>query len=154
MQTPRTLPSGFHTITPMLAYKSAAAAIEFYIDAFEAEEVMRLTDPQGRVVHAELRLGDSLLMLADEDPQYNATPESVGKSTVILNLYSDDVDALVTRATAAGATVAIPVKDQFYGDRSGRLIDPFGYIWIVATRIEDVSPEEMQRRFDAMMAGT
>ncbi|MGV3533937.1 MAG: VOC family protein [Chthoniobacteraceae bacterium] len=154
MNTPRTLPSGFHTITPMLAYKSAAAAIEFYIDAFEAEEVMRLTDPQGRVVHAELRLGDSLLMLADEDPQYNATPESVGKSTVIVNLYSDDVDALVTRATAAGATVAIPVKDQFYGDRSGRLIDPFGYIWIVATRIEDVSPEEMQRRFDAMMAGT
>jgi len=154
MNTPRTLPSGFHTITPMLAYKSAAAAIEFYIDAFEAEEVMRLTDPQGRVAHAELRLGDSLLMLADEDPQYNATPESVGKSTVIVHLYSDDVDALVTRATAAGATVAIPVKDQFYGDRSGRLIDPFGYIWIVATRIEDVSPEEMQRRFDAMMAGT
>ena len=154
MNTPRTLPSGFHTITPMLAYKSAAAAIEFYIDAFEAEEVMRLTDPQGRVAHAELRLGDSLLMLADEDPQYNATPESVGKSTVIVHLYSDDVDALVTRATAAGATVAIPVKDQFYGDRSGHLIDPFGYIWIVATRIEDVSPEEMQRRFDAMMAGT
>lgn len=154
MSTPRTLPPGFHTITPMLAYKSAAAAIEFYIDAFEAEEVMRLTDPQGRVVHAELRLGDSLLMLADEDPQYNATPETVGKSTVILNFYTDDVDALVTRATAAGATVAIPVKDQFYGDRCGRLIDPFGYIWIVATRIEEVSPEEMQRRFDAMMSGT
>lgn len=154
MSTPRTLPPGFHTITPMLAYKSAAAAIEFYIDAFEAEEVMRLTDPQGRVVHAELRLGDSLLMLADEDPQYNATPETVGKSTVILNFYTDDVDALVTRATAAGATVAISVKDQFYGDRSGRLIDPFGYIWIVATRIEEVSPEEMQRRFDAMMSGT
>jgi PhnB protein len=134
----------------MLAYQSAAAAIEFYIDAFGGEEVMRLEDPQGRVVHAEVRFGDSLLMLADEDPQYNATPESVGKSTVILRLYSDDVDALVTRATGAGATVASPVADQFYGDRAARLIDPFGYIWIVATHIEDVSHEEMQRRFSAL----
>ena len=152
MGTPRTLPPGFHTLTPMLAYQSAAAAIEFYIDAFEAEEVMRLVDPKGAIVHAELRIGDSLLMLADENPEYNASPETMGKSTVILNLYTDDVDALVTRATGAGATLAIPVKDQFYGDRSGRIIDPFGYIWIVATRIEEVSPEEMQRRFDAMMA--
>lgn len=135
----------------MLAYPSAAAAIEFYIDAFDAEEVMRLVDPKGGIAHAELRIGDSRLMLADEDPQYNASPETTGKSTVILNLYTDDVDSLVIRATGAGATLASPVKDQFYGDRSGRLIDPFGYIWLVSTRIEEVTPEEMQRRFNAMM---
>jgi PhnB protein len=152
MNTPRSVPAGFHTITPMLAYKSAAAAIEFYIDAFDAEEVMRLTDPQGRVVHAEIRIGDSHFMLSDENPQYNASPETVGKSTVILCMYSDDVDALVTRATGAGATLAMPVKEQFYGDRSGRLIDPFGYIWLVATHVEDVSPEEMQSRFDNMVS--
>jgi len=146
------IPDGFRGATPMLAVRDAAGAIDFYKRAFGAVEVLRLTDPAGKVAHAEVRVGDALVMLAEENPAFNHSPASLGGSTVIISLYVPDVDAFAARAVAAGATVVFPVKDQFYGDRGGRLQDPYGHLWAVATHVEDVSPEEMQRRFDAMMS--
>jgi PhnB protein len=147
----KAVPAGHHTATPALIIRGAAEAIEFYKRAFGAVEVMRLADPAGKVAHAEIRIGRALVMLAEEHPAFNRSPQTLGGSSVILALYVDDVDAFATRAVAAGAKVVFPVKDQFYGDRSGRLEDPYGHLWAVATHVEDVPPEEMQRRFDAMM---
>ncbi len=144
------IPDGYHSATPMLAIRDAATAIEFYKQAFGATESMRLNDPNGKVAHAEIKIGNALIMIADENPEYNTSPQSLGGSTVIINVYVEDVDTLVNQAVAAGAKVVYPVEDQFYGDRSGRLADPFGHIWIVATHKEDVLPEEMQRRFAAL----
>jgi PhnB protein len=143
------VPDGFHAATPMLAINDAGKAIEFYKQAFGATELMRLTDSGGKIGHAELRIGEARIMLADENPQYNVSPQTLGGSPVMIHLYVEDVDAWVNRAVTAGAKVVFPVKDQFYGDRSGRLVDPFGHIWIIATHKEDVSPEETQRRFAA-----
>jgi PhnB protein len=151
-QPVKSIPEGFQSATPMLVIRDAARAIEFYKTAFGATEIMRLTDPDGAIAHAELQIGDSIIMLAEENPEFNASPQRLGGSTVILNLYVEDADALMQQAVDAGAEIVFPIKDQFYGDRSGRIVDPFGHIWIISTRIEDVSPDEMQRRFDDMVS--
>ena len=146
------IPDGYHTVTPYLIIKDAARALEFYKQAFGATELMCFTAPDGRVMHAEIRIGDSAIMLADECPQMGARgPQSLGGSGVGLLLYVTDVDALAAQAVAAGATVVRPVKDQFYGDRSGTVADPFGHKWTIATHKEDVSPEEMRRRSEAFL---
>jgi PhnB protein len=153
MGTVNPIPIGRPTLTPYVIVNGAAKAIAFYTQAFGATEVFRLTEPHGdRIGHAELRIGDALLMLADEYPDFGALgPLSVGGSPVTLHLYVEDVDGVVERATAAGATVVRPVKDEFYGDRAGLIADPFGHKWHLATRKEDVSPQEMQQRWSAMV---
>ena len=145
------IPDDYPGATPYLCMVDAAGAIAFYEKAFDGVERMRLCDPSGKIAHAELMIGDALVMLAEESPEYNAYgPIHFGGSPVRISLYVEDVDRVVEQAVASGATLAMPVADQFYGDRSGRIVDPFGHTWILATRIEDVSPEEMQRRFDEM----
>lgn len=146
------IPDGYRTVTPYLFIRGAAQAIEFYKQAFDARERMRMPGPNGKIMHAELDLGDSMLMLADEFPEMNAlSPQAVGGSPVMIAIYVNDVDATFNRAISAGAKPLRPVANQFYGDRSGSLTDPFGHIWNIATHIEDVSPEEMTRRMEAMM---
>lgn len=141
------IPPGHHAATPCLVVRDAARAIEFYKRAFGATELMRLADPGGKIMHAEIQIGDSPIALSDEFPEFgNHSPQALGGSPVILQLYFDDVDAVADRAVAEGATVVFPVADQFYGDRSGRLADPFGHIWIVGTHKEDVTPDEIRRR--------
>ena len=138
--------------TPYLCCKDAARAIEFYKKAFGATEAMRLSEPGGRIGHAEIRIGDAPIMLSDEYPEMDVrSPQSLGGSPVLIHLYVDDVDALASRAVAAGAKLLRPVADQFYGDRSGTLTDPFGHRWMIATRKEDVSAAEMRKRYDALM---
>jgi len=138
--------------TPYLCCKDAARAIEVYKKAFGATEAMRLSEPGGRIGHAEIRIGDAPIMLSDEYPEMDVrSPQSLGGSPVLIHLYVDDVDALASRAVAAGAKLLRPVADQFYGDRSGTLTDPFGHRWMIATRKEDVSAAEMQKRYDALM---
>jgi PhnB protein len=140
-------PEGYHTVCPYLHIDGAAEAIEFYREIFGAVERIRMNGPDGRIGHAELELGDSVVMLADEYPELDVRgPKAIGGSPVVLAIYVDDVDDVVDRAAAAGATVTRPVEDRFYGDRVGQIEDPFGHIWSVQTHIEDVSPEEMQRR--------
>ena len=141
-------------LTAYLIVKDAAAAIRFYATAFGAEERFHLTGADGRIGHAELTLAGTNLMLADEWPDFGAlSPPSVGGSPVKLHLYVADCDATVARAVEAGATLMRPVVDQFYGDRSGMIVDPFGHSWFVASRKEEVTPEEMQRRWDEALAG-
>ena len=147
------IPDGHRTVTPYLAIKNAAKAVDFYQRAFGAVESYKLMMPDGRVGHAEIRLGDSLIMLADEFPEYGGkAPDTLGGSPVSLHLYVEDVDAFVKKAVAAGAKERKPVADQFYGDRSGQLEDPFGHLWWVATHKEDVPPAEMQKRVEKMFA--
>jgi PhnB protein len=147
------IPDGHRTVTPYLAIKDAAKALEFYQRAFGAIESYKLMMPDGRVGHAEIRLGDSIVMLSDEFPEHDWTaPETLGGSPVSMHLYVEDVDAVFKRALAAGAHERKPVMDQFYGDRSGQLEDPYGHLWWVATHKEDVAPEEMQKRVQAMFA--
>lgn len=143
-------PEGYHSITPYLVIDGAARAIDWYVAALGAVEVMRM--PMGdRIGHAELRIGNSHIMLSDEWPEMDfLSPASLGGSTVSLMLYVDDVDATFAGALGAGATEERPVEDQFYGDRSGTLRDPFGHRWMIATHIEDVSDAEMERRLAAM----
>jgi PhnB protein len=145
------VPDGYHTLTPYLIVKGAAPALDFYAKALGATELYRLADPAGKVGHAEMKIGDSHFMLADEFPEMGAVgpPGGSGHSVSFL-VYVPDVDAAFARAIAAGAKSARPVQDQFYGDRSGTLQDPFGHQWTLATHIEDVSPEQMQRRFEEM----
>jgi len=147
MPAVKPIPEGHHNVTPYLIVSNAAGAIDFYKRIFGATEVMRMTGPDGRVHHAELRIGDSLIMLADEHPEVGArSPQSVGGSPVSFLLYVEHVDAVAQRAEAAGAKILRPPKDQFYGDRTATLTDPFGHQWTVATHVEDVSPEEMRKR--------
>jgi PhnB protein len=146
------IPQGYHTATPYLIVKDAARALEFYKQAFGAVEMMRFADPGGKVGHAEIKVGDSVIMLADEFPDMGfRSPQSLGGSPVGILLYVDNVDQRFNQALAAGATVSRPVKDQFYGDRSGTLTDPFGHVWTLATHVEDVSLEEVSRRFESQM---
>lgn len=148
-----TIPEGYHSVTPYLTVHDAARAIAFYEEAFDAVERFRLNAPDGKIAHAEIEIGDSTIMLADEMPAWgNQSPKALGGSPISLALYVDDVDAQFDRALAAGATEQSPVQDHFYGDRSGTLVDPFGHVWTVATHKEDVPPETMQERFEAMMA--
>lgn len=145
------IPEGYHAVTPYLIVKDAARAIDFYKHAFNATELVRMPGPGGRIMHAELKLGDSVVMLADEVPEMgHRAPGPDGSAGVSLYFYDADVDAVVDRAVAGGAKVTRPVADQFYGDRNGTLIDPFGHVWSVGTHKEDVSPEEMKRRMAAM----
>jgi PhnB protein len=145
------IPDGYHTLTPYLFIQGAAAAIEFYKNAFNATEIMRMPGPDGKIGHAEIRIGDSPIMLADENIQMGArSPKTVGGAPMLLHLYVPDVDALFAQAVAAGAKITRPIANQFYGDRSGGLEDPFGFSWYLATHIEDVSPDELKRRTAAM----
>ena len=146
------IPDGYRTATPYLIIKGAADAIEFYKKAFGATELLRMADPHGRVGHAEIKIGDSVIMLADEHPSMGYRgPRSLGGSSVSILLYLPDVDEVFARAVKAGAKAQRAVANQFYGDRSGTLEDPFGHVWTVATHVEDVAPEEMKRRAEAAM---
>jgi len=143
------IPEGYHSLTPYLIVDGAAKAIEFYVKALGAVEVMRMPGPNGRIGHAEVRIGDSHLMLADEHPEMGALgPRPGTPSPISLLLYVDDCDAVIERAAAAGAKVTRPPADQFYGDRSGGFTDPFGHSWYVSTHDKDISNEEMRRAVD------
>jgi uncharacterized glyoxalase superfamily protein PhnB len=146
-----TIPQGMHSITPHLICAGAAKAIEFYKAAFGATEEARLPGPDGRLMHASVKIGDSQVMLVDEMPEWGALgPKSLKGSPVTIHLYVDDVDAVVARAVKAGAKVTMPVADQFWGDRYGKLEDPFGHHWSVATHVRDVSMEEAQKAMREM----
>jgi PhnB protein len=149
------IPTGFEGAVPYLAVKGAADAIEFYKKAFGAVETMRMAGPDGRIGHAEIKIGGAQIMLADEHPEIDfLSPQTLGGTPVLIHLYVEDVDALAKQAEAAGATVLRPVATQFYGDRSGQFTDPFGHRWNFATHVEDVSPEEMKKRAAAFAAGS
>ena len=148
------IPKGYHSVTPYLIIKDAARAIDFYKKVFDAKELVRMADPTGKVGHAEIKIGDSMIMLADEHAEMgHRSPQSLGGSPVGIHLYLEDSDATVAKAVAAGAKLERPVQDQFYGDRSGQITDPFGHVWTVSTHKEDVSPEEMKKRMAAMPQG-
>jgi PhnB protein len=146
------IPEGYH-ITPYLAVDDAAEAIEYYKEVFGAKERVRMDAPDGRIGHAELEIGDSLVMLADAFPQFaTRSPKELGGTSVSVFMYVEDVDALVKKAADAGATITMEVADQFWGDRFGSVKDPFGHVWSIATHVEDVPPEEMAERAKAAMA--
>jgi PhnB protein len=148
------VPDGYHTVTPYLTLDDAASAIDYYKQAFGAKERVRMDMPNGKVGHAELEIGDSLVMLSDAMPEGSQQPPSeLGGTTAGVFLYVDDVDAVVKKAVDAGATITMEVEDQFWGDRFGTVKDPFGHVWSVATHVEDVPPEEMAERAKAAMAG-
>lgn len=151
--TPST-PGAIKAMYPYLRLRNATDAIAFYTAAFGAVEQYRLSEPGGRIGHAELHIGGTTLMLADEYPEYGITgPESIGGTSVALHLHVDDADAVIARALAAGATLVREATDHFHGERGGSVRDPFGHEWLIGHTIEEVSPEEMQRRFEAMMGG-
>ena len=147
------VPEGYHSLQTYLAVDDAAKAIDFYKHAFGAKERLRMPGPDGKIAHAELELGDSVLMLSDPFPQSNATPpKELGGTTSALFFYTEDVDATVKKAVEAGATLTQEVQDMFWGDRFGQIADPFGHVWQIATHVEDVPPEEMEERAKAAMA--
>jgi PhnB protein len=149
------VPEGYHSVTPYLVVDGASKAIEFYKRAFGAVERFRMPAPDDKVGHAEIQVGDSVIMLSDPFPEMGANaPSGAGNSSAGLMLYVPDVDALFKQAVDAGATVTMPLADQFWGDRYGKVRDPFGHSWQLATHIEDVSPEEMMKRAEAAFAGT
>jgi PhnB protein len=144
------IPDGYTSVTPYLIVNDASKALDYYKMAFGANELMRFDGPGGKIVHAEFQIGNSRLMIADEMPEMgHRSPQSIGGSGTGLMLYVDDVDSTFERAITGGATVMKKVENQFYGDRSGSLTDPFGHIWTIATHVEDVSEEEMQKRMEA-----
>ena len=146
------VPEGYHTVTPYLTIKGAARALEFYAKAFGARERLRLTAPDGSIGHAEIDIGDSAIMLGEECAEgVGRNPQTLGGMPVAIHLYVEDVDARFAQAVQAGAEVIHPVQDQFYGDRTGTLRDPFGHVWFLATHKEDLSQEEIGRRAEAMI---
>jgi PhnB protein len=150
MAAVKPIPEGYPRVTPYLCVDGASAAIDFYSAVFGATERMRMPAPDGKVAHAELQFGDSVVALSDEYPELGArSPKAFGGSPVTMSVYVEDVDAVFDRALKAGAKALRPVEDQFYGDRSGQFEDPFGHRWSVGTHIEDVSPEEMAKRAQA-----
>src|SRR5437867_10095296 len=147
------IPEGYNTVSPYLAVDDAAKAIEYYKKAFGAEETVRMNGPDGRIGHAELKIGDSHLMLSDPFPQASTTPpKELGGTSASVFIYVEDVDAVVKKAVDAGATITTEITDQFWGDRFGSITDPFGHSWSIATHIEDVPPEEMEQRAKEAMA--
>jgi PhnB protein len=147
MANVKPIPEGYHSVTPYLYIKGAAGAIDYYKNVFGAKEHVSMPGPNGRIMHAELQIGDSMIMLADENLQIDAkSPATLGGVASSLLLYVENVDAVTQKAVAAGAKLVRPVQDQFYGDRSGTISDPFGHLWSIATHIEDVSPKEMKKR--------
>jgi len=147
------VPEGYHTLTPFLTVRDAARAIEFYKQAFGAQERGVAKDPNGKVMHAELKIGDSIIMLSDEYPEFGSlSPQSIGGSGMGLHIYLDGVDAAFDRALKAGAEVEMPVMDQFWGDRYGKLKDPFGHKWSIGTHIKDLSQDEMKEGMDEALA--
>lgn len=148
------VPEGYEAVIPAFGVKGAADAIEFYKKVFGATEITRMADPAGNVAHAELQIGGGKVMLGEESPDSeNHSPTSLGGTPVRMHVYVDDVDDVVARALENGARIVFPVEDQFYGDRSGRIEDPFGHQWIVSTHIEDLSLEEIERRAAALFGG-
>ena len=148
------IPEGYHSVTPYLFIRGASDAIAFYVKAFGAKELFRMPMPDGRLGHAELQIGDSRVMLADENLEHGAVSPTTLKGTSIgLAIYVEDCDAVYQRAVAAGAKVERAIQNQFYGDRSGTVVDPFGHKWTIASHVEDVSPEEMERRMASMKHG-
>jgi PhnB protein len=151
----KSIPDGYHSVTPYLIVKGGGDAIDFYKRAFGAIEQMRMASPDGRIGHAEIKIGDSVIMLADEHPELgHRSPQSLGGAGVSLMVYVDQVDEVFKQAVASGAKELQPLKTQFYGDRSGTLQDPFGHQWTLATHIEDVAPDEMRRRAEKFMQST
>jgi PhnB protein len=151
MSAVKPVPDGYHTVTPHLVVRDAAKALAFYAKAFGAEELFRMPGPGGVVMHAELKIGDSIVMLGEESPQMGTSaPPTIGGSPVTLMVYLNDVDTSFARAAQAGCTVEMPPTDMFWGDRYGKLKDPFGHHWSLATHKEDVSPEDMAKRMAAM----
>ncbi|WP_233079069.1 VOC family protein [Rheinheimera soli] len=153
MSDVQAVPPGYSAVLPYLVIKNAAAALDFYQRAFGAETIMRMNMPSGAVMHAEMHIGAAVFMLSEQSDEWGTkSPDMLGASPVTLMIYVPDVDAFVERAAAAGATVTMPVADQFWGDRSGCLQDPFGHLWMISTHVEDVSEEEMAKR-SAQMFG-
>ncbi len=155
MGSVKPIPEGYHSVTPYLFVRSAASAIDFYKNVFGATEVVRMAGSNGKIMHAELRIGDSIVMLADENPPTGVmSPQTIGGFSVGLHLYVENVDAVILKAVDNGSKLLRPIKNQFYGDRSGSVLDPFGHMWSVATHVEDVSPEEIRKRMTAAMGQT
>lgn len=153
MSSVKAIPDGYHNVTPYLFVRGAASAIDFYKNVFGATEQVRMAGSNGKIMHAELKFGDSIVMLADENPQTAMmSPQTVGGFSVGLHLYMENVDAVIQKALENGAKALRPIKNQFYGDRSGSLLDPFGHLWTVSTHIEDVPPEEMHKRMTAAIS--
>ena len=147
------IPEGFHTVIPHLVIKGAAEAIEFYKKAFGATEMMRLPGPDGKLMHGSVKIGDSVVFLVDENPQWGASgPQALGGTPVTIHLYVEDVDAAFNQAVEAGATAKMPPSDMFWGDRYGWLIDPFGHNWSLATRKQDLTPEQVAKNAEEMFA--
>ena len=147
----KAIPDGYNSLTPYLVCKGAAKAIDFYTKAFGAVETVRMPGPNGQVMHAEVKIGDSILMLADENKERGAlSPDTIGGTCVSVMFYTDDVDTVFNRAVSLGAKTEMPPADMFWGDRMGNLVDPFGHKWAIATHKEDVTPDEMQKRMAAI----
>jgi len=144
------IPEGYNAVIPALAFEGADAAIKWYVNVFGAKEKMRFDNPDKTVAHAEITIGDNVIMLSEENPQYNKSPGTLKGNSVNLCIYVPDVDATVQKAVDNKAKLIMPAEDQFYGDRSGRIEDPFGYIWIISTHVKDVSEEEMKKAMEKM----
>jgi PhnB protein len=148
----KAIPDGYSSVTPYLIVKGAAQALDYYKMAFDAEELLRFPTPDGKIAHAEIQIGNARLMLADESPQMgNNSPATLGGSGTGLMLYVTDVDSTFERAVSGGGKVKQELKNQFYGDRSGTITDPFGHTWTIATHVEDVAPDELKRRMQEAM---
>jgi PhnB protein len=150
MATESHIPKGRSALTPMLAVRNCDKAIEWYKTVLKATELNRLTDGDGKIAHADLQISDCILMLAEEHPDYNKSPDQLNGTSIILNLYVPDVDATVNLAIKEGARLIFPVKDQFYGDRAGRIQDPFGHMWIISKHIQNVTAADMQKQMQAV----
>ncbi|MGI0010600.1 MAG: VOC family protein [Nitrosopumilaceae archaeon] len=148
------IPDGFHSVTPTLTIRGAANAIEFYKKAFDAQEISRFPSPDGKIAHAQIKIGDSIVMLNDEFPQMNClSPQSVGGPSTAIYLYVKDADAVFNKAVSCGAKIRMPIIDAFWGDRAGMLEDPFGHLWMIASRIIDFSPDELKKASQAASEG-
>jgi PhnB protein len=144
------IPEGYNAVIPALAFHGAAAAIKWYVDVFGAKEKMRFENPDKTIAHAEITMGGDVIMVSEENLQYNSSPKTLKGNSVNLCVYVPDVDAVIRKAVENGATLIMQADDQFYGDRSGRIEDPFGYRWIISTHVKDVSEEEMKKAMDEM----